>query len=394
MPEIIMSNIKTDFLSSLRKSNPTQEVAAQSSPLFHSFQFISFDIPPHVLAVFFPFLALFFFRLFIQVLPENPSSLKFPILRTHLFCFLSLKAPSVRMLHRFPVQKPFFGLLAAVLLIPTFALFKTVFQKPITSFFHFPEGMGSIDFDSVKLEKANAMRMYHALRKFANFLRVLEVFVALFIMLLLSSKPVSEPVRIFAEYLRQLCVVLANPRFVFVFGNAIIITLFVKSGHFSGVNPDGSNQAPDLYKEYVHHSENCQKVVSQTDDNDDFVKHSESHQSGFTAIDSPIPATSEDKQIVCWENAHPTVLPDPVTTVTKKVEEMKFYRRTKSAPVRAEIVEKPSRALRRSETDKFLDCSVGKPQRRLSTVDELSNEEFRRMVEAFIEKQQRLLRAE
>ncbi|KAL6317960.1 hypothetical protein AAG906_031008 [Vitis piasezkii] len=253
--------------------------------------------------------------------------------------------------------------------------------------------MDSIDFDSVKLEKANAMRKYHTLRKFANFLRVLEVSVALFIMLFWSSKRVSNAVKIFSEYLRELCVVLANPRFMFLIGNAIIITLFVKSGRFSGENPD----------RYVQHSENSQKVVSQIDcavtkvsHDDDFVKHSESQQKGFSEIDSPVPATSDDKQIVCWENALHTVLPDPVTTVTKKVPETKFYRRTKSATIRPESAEKPSRELRRSETDKFqkMDSSGGKSARRLSRVEELSNEEFRRKVEAFIEKQQRLLREE
>ncbi|KAJ9674763.1 hypothetical protein PVL29_023974 [Vitis rotundifolia] len=260
--------------------------------------------------------------------------------------------------------------------------------------------MDSIDFDSVKLEKANAMRRYHTLRKFANFLRVLEVSVALFIMLFWSSKRVSNAVKIFSEYLRELCVVLANPRFVFLIGNAIIITLFVKSGRFSGENPYRGNAEPDLYDEYVQHSENSQKVVSQIDravtkvsHDDDFVTHSESQQKVLSEIDSPVPASSDDKQIVSWENALHTVLPDPVTTVTKKVPETKFYRRTKSATIRSE---KPSRELRRSETDKFqkMDSSGGKSARRLSRVDELSNEEFRRKVEAFIEKQQRLLREE
>lgn len=287
-------------------------------------------------------------------------------------------------------------------MIPDIYSFQNCRYKAI-SFFHFLEGMDSIDFDSVKLEKANAMRKYHTLRKFANFLRVLEVSVALFIMLFWSSKRVSNAVKIFSEYLRELCVVLANPRFMFLIGNAIIITLFVKSGRFSGENPDRGNAEPDLYDEYVQHSENSQKVVSQIDcavtkvsHDDDFVKHSESQQKGFSEIDSPVPATSDDKQIVCWENALHTVLPDPVTTVTKKVPETKFYRRTKSATIRPESAEKPSRELRRSETDKFqkMDSSGSKSARRLSRVEELSNEEFRRKVEAFIEKQQRLLREE
>ena len=262
--------------------------------------------------------------------------------------------------------------------------------------------MDSIDFDSVKLEKANAMGRYHTLRKFANFLRVLEIFVTLFIMLLLSR--VTDTVKIFTDYLRELCVVLANPRFMFLIGNAIIVTLFVKSGHFSGVKSESSNPEPDLYEDYVHQRENCRKVGSKIDSavtkvshDDDFVKHSESQQKGFSGINSPIPETSEEKQIVCWENAPHTVLPDSVTTVIKKVPEMKFYRRTKSETIRPEIAEKPSRALRRSETDKFQKKDYsddGKSPRILPTVEELSNEEFRRKVEAFIEKQQRLLREE
>lgn len=248
--------------------------------------------------------------------------------------------------------------------------------------------MDSIGFDSVGVEKANAMRRHRTLRKFANFLRVLEVSVALFIMLVWSSKKVSDAGKIFIRYLRELCVVLTTPPFMFLIGNAIIITLFVKSGHFSGEHPDRDNAEPDLHDEYIQQSNRGQKVVSQTDSlaakvthDDESVKNSESQQKDLSETDSTVPVTSVDKQIVFWENAAP-----PPAGKTK------LYRRTKSATIQHETAEKPSRELRRSETEKFQKRDGS--WRRLSTVDELSSEEFRQKVEEFIAKQQRLLREE
>ncbi|KAF5199807.1 hypothetical protein FRX31_010606 [Thalictrum thalictroides] len=61
----------------------------------------------------------------------------------------------------------------------------------------------------------------------------------------------------------------------------------------------------------------------------------------------------------------------------------KSYRRTQSENVKHEILEKPEKELRRSETEK---CRTFDRKKSVGE-NELSNEEFQRTIEAFIAKQ-------
>ncbi|KAF8410568.1 hypothetical protein HHK36_003099 [Tetracentron sinense] len=233
--------------------------------------------------------------------------------------------------------------------------------------------MDSFDFDNVKVEKANAMLRYHRLRKIANLFRFVEICVAL-IMLSWFSTRLPIAIRISGEYFRDLCVVLVSPLFVFFVGNAIIITLFAKSGQFSGEKPLGNNAGTDLYHEFVKNSESGDKIRT----------------------DSPPLAPEkivyQDKQMICEENTITPSYRDTVTTVTDTAPDTKVYQRSQSENLK----QKPCRKLRRSETEKCrkMLSSGDKPVDSTYTDDGMTSEEFQRTVEAFIKKQQMFQREE
>ncbi|XP_042499161.1 uncharacterized protein LOC122077313 [Macadamia integrifolia] len=237
--------------------------------------------------------------------------------------------------------------------------------------------MDCFDFDNIKAEKSKAMQRYLRLRKMANLFRCVEVCIALLLLFWFSTRlPVA--VRISGEYFRDLCLFLVSPRFVFLAGNAIILTLFAKSGQFSalGLSPNTSGTG-DLYDEFIkNNTDNQSRQNPQVDDNS-----------------APTPAPEElvyeDKEIVHGE--------EKVNTITNA------YRRSQSENLNPKLKtdsgEKPHRKLRQSETEKC--WVIGRDAEEPSTValysngeDDMSNEEFQRTIEAFIARQQKFQREE
>ncbi|XP_030522919.1 uncharacterized protein LOC115735680 isoform X2 [Rhodamnia argentea] len=166
------------------------------------------------------------------------------------------------------------------------------------------------------------------------------------------------------EYFRGLKVVLVSPRFVFILGNVIIVTLFVKSGQFSARDSAIKN---DLYDEFLEKSE----------------KSRNSHQTE---------TQFQDKQIICEETS------DDNKHVVHGDGAVKTYRRSQSENLHHVNRVKLQRVLRRSATEKCRESALcadnGKLEKSSFPEDSLSNEEFRRTVEAFIARQQRSLREE
>lgn len=203
------------------------------------------------------------------------------------------------------------------------------------------------------MEKAIAMRRYRRIRKIAIFFRFLEACLALFFLTWFSSRlPIAA--KSSGDFFRQLCIFLISPRFVFFFGNAIVLTLFFKSGQFSGRSPAGGSSGIDLY--------------------DEFLKNSESH-----------PKIRAEEEIV-YETKN-VILENPKT----RSDTRKEYRRSVSEGFPAE---KGREALRRSETEvggRAMESGGSAPE-----AGELSreDEEFRRTIEEFIAKQKRFRREE
>lgn len=227
------------------------------------------------------------------------------------------------------------------------------------------------EFDNVKSEKAKAMVKYRRMRKVANMFRLFEIVLALILFSWLSTC-LPSVVQISVHYLKKLSVVVVSPRFVFFIGNAIILTLFLNSGHFSKKEPKEKEENTNLYEEFVKSSETRQKIYAQE-------------------AKSPVQEiVYQDKQTVHEQIAVPPVAIHPASPPLtpkggrRRDAQKKTYRRSKSESVKTVVEENPQKELRRSETEtrQVLENS-GKSIAEL----EMSNEEFQKTIEAFIAKQ-------
>ncbi|XP_022146107.1 uncharacterized protein LOC111015401 [Momordica charantia] len=224
--------------------------------------------------------------------------------------------------------------------------------------------MESVNFYDIRAEKANAILKHRQLRKIANLFRFIELCLVLVLISRFSSH-LPSAVKNSGEYFRCLSVTLISPRFVFLIGNAIVITLFAKSGQFSAKDPSKKNSVADLYEDFIKNSEKNQKT-----------RHAEIEYR-TKQIDGDGDASVAAKKVV-------------------NPEEIKLYRRSQSEKIAVAQQENPQRELRRSETEKckkLVRFSEGAAKSSYPE-DRMSNEEFRQTVEAFIARQQRLRREE
>lgn len=241
--------------------------------------------------------------------------------------------------------------------------------------------MDVFDFDNVKVEKANAMLRYRRRRIFKNMFRFLEFCLALVFLSYISTR-LPFVVKVSGEYFRQLISIISKPVFVFIISNVIILTLFLKSGR----NPIGENTETELYGDLVEKSEARTKFRSE---NQNLVKEIEE-------------IVYQDKQVISEKNANANANicgksgdeEELVMIVTKSEAdsstEMKVYRRSKSEKLKHEGDEKAVGVLRRSETEmcrKIVNRGGEKLEEEFRGVEKLSNEDFQRTIEAFIEKQ-------
>ncbi|XP_058092025.1 uncharacterized protein LOC131237940 [Magnolia sinica] len=229
--------------------------------------------------------------------------------------------------------------------------------------------MDPFEIDTVKEEKAIAMKRYRQIRKIAILFRFLEACLALFFLSWFSTRlPVA--VKISGDYFRHISVVVVSPFFVFLVGNAIILTLVVKSGQFSGHASTGNSSGGDLYDEFLKNSENRHKMSTDS-----------------PPSSSPEEVVYEDKS-VCVVHSYADMDKDTDTDPKRP------YQRSFSEKLRT--VEKMPE-LRRSETEIVwrVDESSESAADLLCSESDMSNdEEFRRKIEAFIAKQQRFQREE
>lgn len=203
----------------------------------------------------------------------------------------------------------------------------------------------------VEKPKKNRGKNPFQLRKVANLFRVVELCVLLVLVSRFSAQlPVA--VKSSSEYFRELKLMLSSPTFVFVLGNVIVVTLFAMSGHVS-------TGKVDFYEEFMQKSE---KITSPSQN-----------------IRRPPMPDCEDKKVI--------------------LEEKTAYRRSQSQKLIHGSKSKLDRALRRSETtESFAKLNVRPGEKLLIQgpfpEDSMSNDEFRRTIEAFIARQQRNLRQE
>ncbi|KAL5704700.1 hypothetical protein ACHQM5_023090 [Ranunculus cassubicifolius] len=221
------------------------------------------------------------------------------------------------------------------------------------------------EFDNIKREKAKAMMKYRRLRKLANFFRLFEVMLALLMFSWLSTR-LPTVLEIFATFLKKLSVLVVSSRFVFLIGNAIIVTLFLKSGQLSASN--SSKDEANIYEEFVKNSENRPPKI-----------HSEKEEIVF-----------QDKKTVFQEMSVPRDSPprtprnlvreSPPNTPRSVHRDKKIYRRSQSDSVKCEIIENPEKMLRRSGTEISRDLE----NVAVKVEEDISNEEFQRKIDEFL----------
>ena len=217
--------------------------------------------------------------------------------------------------------------------------------------------MDSFEITNIKVEKANAIHKHRRIRKMASLFRIVEICV---ILILVSRFTLQLPfaVKISAEYFKDFALFLVSPRFVFILGNVIVAILFGKSGQFSLQDSAKKDPANDFYREFVQKSEKTQNIHRYEVEN-------------------------REKKSICTEK----LLCDEAYTSLQT----KGYRRSQSENFKRVNCEKSCRELRRGGTEKFKKST--NPGERLVKSsfpeDKMSNEEFRRTIEAFIARQQK-----
>ncbi|XP_059654874.1 uncharacterized protein LOC132301651 [Cornus florida] len=215
-----------------------------------------------------------------------------------------------------------------------------------------------MDIVNLKMEKANAIKRYRRLQKITALLRFFELCVVLILIPRFSTQlPVIS--RLSGEYFRGLSTTLFSPRFVFIIGNAIVITLLVKSGHHSNSSSTSTVQ-------------------------DDSTKINSSRIYDLCNDGVEKNRNSDREQSTCVE------VPTMLNTCEFGSKERKIVR---SHSEEYFVEAKGGRELRHSATER---CpkSVNYGEKAAVMEEEMSSEEFRRTVEAFIAKQQKSLREE
>ncbi|KAF3486365.1 hypothetical protein F2Q69_00056609 [Brassica cretica] len=227
--------------------------------------------------------------------------------------------------------------------------------------------MDSIDFHSVKAEKANALRRFQSI---GFLLRIAAEICAalLFVCWIFTSLPFA--VQISGEFLRRLSSFVSTPLFMFVLTNSIVVALLTTK--FTTVFSGGGAEA-DIYRAFSRSGES-------------HVSSSDGDLTGETIVLDDKEMIDTETDLNSSSNSNPTVARADVTndhppTTTKVYKRSKTEISAKQSP---EMVTKPK--LRRSETEKCRE-TVESCEEVPFPEDNLTNEEFQKTIEAFIAKQ-------
>lgn len=235
--------------------------------------------------------------------------------------------------------------------------------------------MDAFDFDNVKAEKASAMMRYHRLRTIAKLFRIAEVCLALLLLSWISAR-LPSALTVSGEYFWKLYALLVSPLFAFFIANAIVLVLLTKSGHFFTTKAIGGDVESEVFKEFIQSGED---LISFQSDSHQLLPEAEE-------------IVYQDKEILSEVISIKLKQAEKITVPSDS--ESKVYRKSRSEILKRQSVDKPSGKLRRSETEKCAKTPVEEPAEIFSSEDDISMDEFRRTVEAFIEKQTRFHRQE
>ncbi|KAI3761218.1 hypothetical protein L1987_51630 [Smallanthus sonchifolius] len=255
--------------------------------------------------------------------------------------------------------------------------------------------------DSIQVEKANALARYRLFNNISKMFRAIEVFIAV-ALISWSSTRLPTVFKVSGEYLYACSSYVLNQHFVFLVGNVIVVLCYVLSGHTEvGNGSDCSEVAEDNRFRSATVADSDNRKTSEADSN-------------IEPLPVPVPPAAEvlpemkqtameeevEHEVVGYEKAIVKTESemDAETAIKQAVKQIERFHRTQSAKLSLEISTKPRRELRRSVTERRrseVATTTGDGDLKISsieTVERLSNEEFRLAVEAFISKQQNLLK--
>lgn len=258
--------------------------------------------------------------------------------------------------------------------------------------------MGSINLHKHKAEKSNKVQKHRHLRKIANLFRYVEMCVVLILISRLSFQQLPLALKNSGQYFRGFAI---SPGFVFLVGNIIIITLIAQSGHFSQHDSTKRrNSEHDLYLEFLKNSNMYQKI--QGFDQKKLSVKVESNVKGRRINDGCMVKYSEKKSKKSEDDSKMKLEEEQEIKTEMQGLDVKGYRRCQSEIelVRGvnsdDVKEKDERVLQRCESDndkskrKNIEVVDKEKKSSLYPEDGMSNDEFRRTVEAFIARQQKL----
>ncbi|KAL3634297.1 hypothetical protein CASFOL_021351 [Castilleja foliolosa] len=235
-------------------------------------------------------------------------------------------------------------------------------------------------FDNVQHEKEKAMARFNRFRRIAKLWQFLEGLVVLGL-IQWATGGFAAAVKVTGGCLVEfLLKYLHNHHVVFLIGNAIIISLFLlcRQSESSG---DGGN----LYDDYVKYSE----VSVSAQQREPALSPSPIAAEAHDPVEESGGGDGEKQIVVRAPEAVVEVKPqcdDVAVAIEKAKRRIQRFERTQSEKLKREISVKRRRPeLRRSETDNRLE-TVSESAAEVSEIETLSNEEFRRRVDAFIDK--------
>ncbi|XP_011011946.1 PREDICTED: uncharacterized protein LOC105116333 [Populus euphratica] len=255
------------------------------------------------------------------------------------------------------------------------------------------------NFDSVKVEKANAILKYNRLQTLTKLFRLLEFCLAIILLSWIFNK-LPFAIKISREFIRRLASIVASPLFVFLLSNGIIATLIAKSGIFSGENYSADNADTQLQEELIKNTgnnRNCPKPFLSQNPN---VLLSHAATATATGITKKVEeVVFQEKHTISEENAFTSTREnenedhDPEADMyadqDSDRENLKI-RRTKSEVMGRKNYVKEKKQLRRSETEKL----GSRKENLFCREDGLSDEEFHRAIDEFIARHLRFRRQE
>ncbi|XP_047325133.1 uncharacterized protein LOC124928923 [Impatiens glandulifera] len=233
---------------------------------------------------------------------------------------------------------------------------------------------------SIEEEKAKAISRNRRIQKFARIWWLVEVFVA--IILLLSFPLISLPISTNSFYnfsFRRITGIILNPHINFIVGNAIIVVLFLLSRQ----NNVGGNEVSN--ESNLDSNEETQTVSNVVEIETEFPS---------CPAAAAVVVEEEEEKIVDVEAklVHCEAVTNAIEDATKQI---RRFERTQSEKLRRELRTKQRERFRRSESEIGVRRSSREDESSSSSsVNDLSNEEFRRKIEKFIENEKNQIRAQ